>query len=256
MLVCLCPLTAFSNVNFEHSAFSNSCLSGQPTQPVQIQRVTDGDTVVLTDNRRVRIIGLNTLELNARSREDRQWAEAAKSHLEKLIDGNSVSLITGIETFDQHGRTLGHLVLENGQSVAQNLVSEGLAAAVSVAPNHRCAYLLLKLENEARFKNRGIWQDPGIWYTTYSRIPARARGFQVVKSRVSRVTEKNQQIHVLLNNGLEIRMPVDWEFSDTTNHYYKNLPGKKVEVRGWLSSSTRKPRLHLSHPINLRIINH
>ena len=165
-------------------------------------------------------------------------------------------MITGVETFDQHGRTLGHMVLDNGRSVAETLVSEGLAAAVGVSPNHRCAYWLLKLEDEARFKNRGIWQDPGIWYTTYSRIPARARGFQIVRSSVSRVTEKNQQIRVLLNNGLEIRMPVDWEFSDTTKHYYKYLPGKKVEVRGWLSSSSRKPRLHLSHPINLRIINY
>jgi len=236
--------------------YRSDCLVGRNPEPVIVQRVTDGDTVVLSDERRVRIIGLNTLELSARSREDRQWAQAAKDHLQKLLNGNRVGLVVGIEAEDQHGRTLGHLVLNNGLSVSESLVSAGLGAAVAVRPNHLCAFHLQKLEDVARFKKRGIWLSPGNWYTTYSRIPSRERGFQVVKSTVSRISQKNNQTRILLNNGLEIRLPVEWEFSKITHRYHRQLPGKRVEVRGWLSSSTRKPRLHLSHPINLRIINH
>jgi len=252
VLVCTSSTSASANT----SGYLSDCLLGRHSEPVQVQRVTDGDTVVLSDERRVRIIGLNTLELSARTREDRQWAQAAKDFLRKLLNGKSVELVVGNETEDQHGRTLGHLVLDNGVSVAESLVSAGLGVAVAVSPNHLCAYHLQKLEDVARFKKRGIWLSPGNWYTTYSRIPSRERGFQVVRSIVSRISQKNNQTSILLNNGLEIRMPIDREFSKNSRRYHRKMSGKKVEVRGWLSSSTIKPQLHLSHPINLRIINH
>jgi micrococcal nuclease len=71
-----------------------------PTQPTDLEtatvaQVVDGDTVELTDGRRVRYIGINTPE-----RDQPYYQEATEAN-RQLVGGKDVQLEFDAETFDE-----------------------------------------------------------------------------------------------------------------------------------------------------------
>ena len=85
--------------------------------------VTDGDTFRL-DGEKVRIVGIDAPELRGRCREETALANKAKSRLQHLIEGKTVSIDR--QGTDRFGRTLA-AVRAGGRDVGQQLVNEGLA---------------------------------------------------------------------------------------------------------------------------------
>jgi micrococcal nuclease len=85
--------------------------------------VSDGDTIRLGAER-IRIVGLDTPELNARCPAERELAVEARGFLRGLLAAGAV----GIERrgADRHGRTLA-VVTVNGRDVAALLIAAGLA---------------------------------------------------------------------------------------------------------------------------------
>ena len=64
-----------------------------PTQSYRyrykVKRVVDGDTILLTNGQRVRLLGINTPEIESRYHQQEQGGQQAKSWLEALLaDGN------------------------------------------------------------------------------------------------------------------------------------------------------------------------
>jgi micrococcal nuclease len=126
-----------------------------PAQPgglesVAVAAVIDGDTIELTDGRRVRYIGINTPERN-----QPYYAEATDTN-RQLIGGNQIQLEFDVETFDQYGRTLAY-VWANGQLVNFELVQRGFANAFTVPPNVRYETDFRSAEQAARDAGRGLW---------------------------------------------------------------------------------------------------
>lgn len=210
---------------------------------------------MLSDQRRVRLIGLNTLELNSQYKPDQRFARIAKQRLEALIGGKPVSLALGREEFDRHGRTLAHLVLSDGSMAAHKLIQEGLALAVTVGANTRCFDALHRAEREARAAHRGIWQLPGKWWHDTKPLRNRDRGFKLMSSKVLAVEYRKHTPQLTLKNGLTVKFDKHWARMDEST---KNLPnalvGKKIELRGWVGNSAGQPVMTLSHPANLKII--
>jgi micrococcal nuclease len=233
------------------------CLNSAKSVPVSISRVTDGDTVVLSDGRRVRLIGINTLELNSALAQDKHWALAAKTELEKQIQTKRVSLVPGIEEFDRHGRTLAHLRLADGSSAAETLISKGLGLSVSVGLNQRCAHQYEQTERLARHARLGIWQKPGNWLNSGKKLTGSERGFQLVTSTVVKIKELKNHTSLELQNGLRVTLNKQFFASpNNTSIQAKNLRGRRIEVRGWLGKKSGKQILTLSHPTNLRVLQY
>ena len=87
------------------------CFEALQSELAHISRVSDGDTVVLKDDRRVRLIGVNTAELNARNPMLKKAALNATRELTKLLPTDTaVTLFLGEESHDRHGRVLAHVV--------------------------------------------------------------------------------------------------------------------------------------------------
>ena len=96
---------------------SNSLLSAQPlTIPkdyyyyqvtVEVARVIDGDTFVLSDSTHVRLLGVDTPELNKKSIEDTLFADSAAAFLRNLIDKKSIKLTFDLSPFTKGGNTNG-----------------------------------------------------------------------------------------------------------------------------------------------------
>jgi micrococcal nuclease len=117
---------------------------------VTVARVLDGDTVELTNGRRVRYIGINTPE---RGQPYYQEATAAN---QRLVEGKTVRLEFDADTFDQYGRSLAYVWV--GQVMANlEMVKQGYANAYTVPPNVRYENEFRQAEREAREAGRGLW---------------------------------------------------------------------------------------------------
>ena len=94
----------------------------QSTQ-VDVIRVIDGDTVVISSNQRVRLIGIDTPE------EGQCGFDEAKQALEKLLRSGSATFYTGTTSDkDKYDRLLRYIQIE-GTDVGLSLISNGFAIA-------------------------------------------------------------------------------------------------------------------------------
>ncbi len=228
------------------------CLAGQAYELVRIQRVTDGDTVVLSDRRRVRIIGINSPELQVHHHELKLIADSARSYLNRLLtDHQDVLLFAGIGRKDQHNRLLAHIRLPTGEDVASLLLQRGLAAYSAVAPNTRCAEHFASLESLARQDKVGVWRSSNPWLNNGGKPEIDQSGFQIVTASVIGINADNKKPQLQLSNG--IRLEIRNSIAHTLT--LKSLLGQTIEVRGWISHRNHRPHLRLHHQTNLRIVN-
>jgi micrococcal nuclease len=129
-------------------------------EPGEIRSVIDGDTVRLTDNRRVRLLQIDAPE------EGECYARPASAALGRLTPrGQKVVLEPdpSLDDHDEHGRSLrylriGGLDAEPGTTVNFVLVRQG-AAVPYFFRGQRGIYAdeLLTAAREARRNRRGLW---------------------------------------------------------------------------------------------------
>ena len=117
-------------------------------EEVRVSRVIDGDTVD-TPSGRVRLFGVDTPEIGE------SCASEATGRLNELA-GNSVRLEEGPRLTDQFGRRLAYVYTEDGYSIDEILVREGLGTAWTEDGQHRD--FLVGLEKGTRMMDDGcLW---------------------------------------------------------------------------------------------------
>ena len=126
-----------------------------PAQPGNLESFTiaavvDGDTVELTNGRKVRYIGINTPE------HDQPYYEEAAALNRQLVAGKQVRLEFDVETFDQYGRSLAYVWVD-GLMVNLEIVWQGYANTLTIPPNVRYEKEFRQAEREAREAERGLW---------------------------------------------------------------------------------------------------
>lgn len=129
-----------------------------------VTKVVDGDTFWADNGTKkgvkVRLIGVDAPESrNAFKKIVGYYGKEAKTYLTKMILDKKVKLVVDIDSLDQFGRTLAYVYLEDGTFVNSNLVENGYAMIMTVPPNIKYAEKFLKLQQEARENNRGLWND-------------------------------------------------------------------------------------------------
>jgi hypothetical protein len=85
-----------------------------------VNRVIDGDTIVVDNNTHVRMLGINTPE------KGEKYSNEAKVFLEKLVLNKTVELEYGKERKDLYGRTLAYVIL-NDKNINVEQVKNGFA---------------------------------------------------------------------------------------------------------------------------------
>lgn len=224
-------------------------------EPVTVTHVIDGDTLVLGDRRRVRLIGINTPELGSRDRPDEPLAIAARDRLRQwlFVAGQKARLIAGADPLDRHGRTLGHLILPDGRNAAEALIGDGLGWMVAVDPNVALADCLARAEDSARAARRGVWATPELAPIDVADLKLRARGFKVVAGTVTQVRDSGAARWLHLGTRFSARID--------KGHLARFDPapdagwvGRRVEVRGWLYATQGELHVNLEHPKAIRTI--
>ncbi len=118
-----------------------------------VKSVIDGDTFVIHNGLRVRILGIDAPE------KDYPFWESSKKELEKMILNKRVSLEYDIKKYDSYNRVLAY-VFSDGEFVNQKLVEEGLAWVCVIPPNFKYSHKLIIAQERARKLKKGIWKKP------------------------------------------------------------------------------------------------
>ena len=116
-----------------------------------MQRVIDGDTVVLANGDRVRYIGMDTPERGE------PFFDEATEYNRRLVEGRRVQLVEDESETDRFGRLLRY-VFAGDILVNAELVREGLAEAKRYKPDVKFADCFDALMQEARDAKRGMWE--------------------------------------------------------------------------------------------------
>lgn len=124
-----------------------------------VERVVDGDTIVVDGGERIRLIGIDTPESVDPRRPVECFGREAAAFMEALLPpGTEVRLVFDVETEDQYGRTLAYVHrLDGGLFVNLHLVEEGYAQAATYPPNVEHTDQFAEATREAREANRGLW---------------------------------------------------------------------------------------------------
>jgi len=131
-------------------------IADYPDGYYNVSKIIDGDTFVLTDGTKVRLIGVDAPEM------DEYCSDHAKQRLESLISGKTVKLKKDVSETDQYERLLRYVYI--GETfVNLVLVNDGYAWAVTYPPDVTYASELAEAENSARDNNRGCLWNYLVW---------------------------------------------------------------------------------------------
>jgi micrococcal nuclease len=116
-----------------------------------VKNVLDGDTFSVDSGERVRMMGINTPEV------DQYFYEEAKEALSLIIDKEEVFLERDISDTDKYGRLLRY-VFAGELFVNLEMVKRGFANVFTVPPDIKYTDELLEAERYARENNLGLWE--------------------------------------------------------------------------------------------------
>lgn len=136
--------------------------TGVPRPPAsaveaRVTRVVDGDTFVTGAGNRIRLLGINAPESADPRRPVQSMGREASAFARELLQGQAVLIQPGRNPRDRYGRTLAWVWLKDGRFVNGELVRLGFAQVYTFPDNPDYAQYLLRLEQEAREANRGLW---------------------------------------------------------------------------------------------------
>ena len=232
---------------FLWALIASASAHGQSRFEATVLQVIDGDTLTLSSGETVRLAGINTPEMARGDRPPEPLAQAARSALESMVGGRTVQVESAPEAVDRHGRMLAYLFLPNGDLVQTQLVKDGLASVVAIAPNDRYLDQLVDAEDQARQNTRGLW---GLsFYAT--RSPADVTGgYQFVSGTVTRIEIGEKWFSLSLTKKLVVLIRrEDWQ--DRFGYAIGALDRAEIAVRGWFAQQKTRATLVLNHPFML-----
>lgn len=245
-----------SEDRFGHTRFSDKPSSGAEqvelnTAPyrykVRIRHVIDGDTLVLANGEKVRLIGINTPEVESRYTRAEAGGEAARDWLRKTLRTPDVWLEYDAEQFDKYERRLAHVFMASGEYLNARLLEEGLAMLTLTPPNLRYNKQLIQAQQQAEKANRGIWRRPAFQPKTLNDlVPGQSYiGWQRWQVSPKRISESRKYINLTVSEYFVIKIAKSLQEKFPPLSQYLDQP---VEVRGWLRRQGEQHFMIVQHP--------
>ena len=219
---------------------------------VHIKQVYDGDTVLLADGRKIRLLGINTPEVEGRNKTEEAGGDEAKRWLTELLKDTRVRLVSDVEKQDKYGRTLAYLFTEQKKHINLELVREGLAAVSIYPPNLQYADALMAAQNDAEAAGKGIWSRPEYAPKPVSQIATQNhKGWQRLTGQVTGLRQTRKFVYLTFTDRFDVRIERKnlALFPDLNDYVDKNL-----EVRGWLNQSKGRFSMLIRHPSAIKIL--
>ncbi|MBM3513425.1 MAG: thermonuclease family protein [Alphaproteobacteria bacterium] len=227
-----------------------------------VAEVIDGDTIRLKHaSADIRLIGLQAPKIPLGRNGFKAWplGEEARAALVALVDGRAVSLRLGDTERDRNGRTLAHVVRDDGLWIQGEMLRLGWARMYTFPDNRRLAAEMRALEAEARQAKRGIWAHSyyAIRRADETGLVADTDSYQIVVGRVAATAKTKDRI--FLNFGDDFRSDFtvsvgkrDWPAFAAID--LLSLKGTEIEVRGWIGARGG-PAVEITHPEQIAVLS-
>jgi micrococcal nuclease len=190
----------------ENQAFQQFQLQKKRMQSVTAVRVIDGDTLVLSDKKTVRLIGINTPE------KDQPYYAEAKDTLRELVLEKEIQLEKDISDTDRYGRLLRYAYVGD-IFINLEMIKSGLAHSYAYPPDTAHQEEFLAAEKTAREQEIGCWKKSEFAHIlSLITIHADAQG--------SDAKNLNDEYLTLKNTGATPLSLNQWSIKDAGTHSY------------------------------------
>lgn len=224
-------------------------VQNQPSRLLRyVRKVYDGDTIILEDGKHIRLLGINTPEIESRQRAEEPGGVAAKKWLQTQLHDKKVYLEYDEVKIDKYKRQLAHVFLSNGKHLNVMLLENGLGTVSIIPPNVRYSDKLIKAQQQAEKMRLGIWAMPDYQLQSITKIASHSRGWRRFSATPQAVKKNRKYTRLLINDRIDIRV---------ANNNLKAFPplatylGKSLEVRGWVSRNNDYYTMLIQHPSSL-----
>jgi len=246
-----CALFVYFTLLFPALLTAQTCPPPVVDEYATVRYVHDGDTLHLTDGRKIRLIGINTPELARDTKPHEPYAREARQYVrDQLPEGSRIGLSYGPQRKDRHGRTLAHITLANGDSLNQRLLEQGYAQYIAVPPNLTRLACYRQSEHLARKIETGLWRQDFRQLLHSENVSGKERGFHLLRGRIMRIGRSKKNIWLNLDGPIALRIrrsdlhlfgaddPASWQ-------------GRYVEARGWINQHKNQMQMSISHPASV-----
>ncbi len=221
----------------------------QPSRQLyQVARVYDGDTIILEDKKHVRLLGVNTPEIESRHRAEEPGGVAAKKWLQAQLQENKVYLEYDQVRRDKYKRLLAHVFLPDGKHLNLALLENGLAIVSIIPPNGRYTDKLIQAQQHAEKLKLGIWAMPEYQSRPIDQITNHTKGWQRFTGTPVSIKKNKKYTRLLFNDKVDIRV------ANANLNLFPELAtyvGKSIEIRGWVARNKDYYTMLINHPSSL-----
>ena len=123
----------------------------------KVKRVIDGDTLLLTNGERVRLIGVDTPETKHPQKPVQKFGKEAYLFTKRMVEGKEVRLDYDWQKKDKYGRILAYIYLTDGTFLNAEIIRQGYGFAYTRFP-FKFLEEFRVYEREAREKRKGLWK--------------------------------------------------------------------------------------------------
>lgn len=216
-----------------------------------VQRVYDGDTLLLKEGSRVRLSGVNSPEVEGRYRSEEAGGGSARDWLRQRIEGQKVRLEFDKERRDNYERLLAHVFTADGEHLNLRLVEEGLAVVSIIPPNLKYSDQLLQAQERAEAAKRGLWGMADYAPQPILALPQGRyrRGWQRYRGVPVAIRPGRKYVRLVFSQQVNVRIPREQlKLFGKVERYLQ----KRIEVRGWVSRRRGDYSILIRHPSGLK----
>jgi micrococcal nuclease len=132
-------------------------LSTSHAEIYKVKRVIDGDTLLLTNGERVRLIGVDTPETKHPQKPIEYFGKEAYFFTKQMVDGKEARFEFDRQKRDRYGRLLAYVYLLDGTFLNAEIIKQGYGFAYTRFPFKHMEEFR-RYEREARENRKGLWR--------------------------------------------------------------------------------------------------
>ena len=168
VIVAFLYVFARNKISSENNSSGNNPEAGEF---LFVKKVIDGDTFLMDNGEKVRLLGIDTPEKYESKKLDKdadlsgedkntikKLGKIASDYVRNFVEGKKVKLLRepNYQDRDKYGRLLRYVYLEDGTFVNGKIVQDGYAQVYDRFPISKLDELR-KFQREARDNSRGLW---------------------------------------------------------------------------------------------------
>jgi micrococcal nuclease len=123
----------------------------------KVKRVIDGDTLLLINGERVRLIGVDTPETKHPQKPVEYFGREAYLFTKKMVDGKEARFEFERQKRDRYGRLLAYVYLLDGTFLNAEIIKQGYGFAYTRFPFKHMEEFR-RYERDARENRSGLWR--------------------------------------------------------------------------------------------------